>query len=80
MRKILANTSLVEATEFDDTIIIQPDIEKVRYELERLFISGKYEFFEDGMESRFSKGLISVIEKYDVLTIEIISDLISLSI
>lgn len=41
-----------------------------------MFISGKYEFFEDGMESRFSKGLVSAIEKYGELAIEIISDLI----
>jgi hypothetical protein len=76
MRKVLANTSLVEATEFDDTIIIQPDIEKVRYELERLFIAGREEFFKDGMESRFSKGLILAIEKYGEIAIAVISDLI----
>jgi len=76
MRKAITNQPIIEETKYDNTIALQPDIENIKEEIAGLFKAGKYEFFEDGMESRFSKGLISAIEKYDVLAIEIISNLI----
>jgi hypothetical protein len=45
-------------------------------EVEALFESGKEENFEDGMESDFSKNLISVVKKYGNYALEIIGCLI----
>jgi len=75
VRKVLKNKPLVEAI-FDSATTTYINPQKVMDEIESLFIAGREEFFEDGMESRFSKGLISAIEKYDDLAIDAISDLI----
>ena len=42
-------------------------------EIEALFIAGKEEYFEDGFESDFSRGLISCVQKYGVDAIEAIT-------
>ncbi|MEH1949985.1 MAG: HEAT repeat domain-containing protein [Nostoc sp.] len=42
-------------------------------QLETLFIAGKEEYFEDGFESDFSKGLISFVQKYGNDAIEAIA-------
>ncbi|MBN3908608.1 MAG: HEAT repeat domain-containing protein [Nostoc sp. NMS1] len=42
-------------------------------ELETLFITGKEEYFEDGFESNFSRGLISCVQKYGNDAIEAIT-------
>jgi hypothetical protein len=79
VRKVLKNKPLVEAI-FDSATTTYINPQKVMDEIESLFIAGREEFFEDGMESRFSKGLISAIEKYDDLAIDAISDLIPFSV
>jgi len=75
MRKVLENKPLVEAI-FDSATTTYINPQKVMDEIKSLFIAGREEFFEDGMESRFSKGLISAIGKYGELAIDVISDLI----
>ena len=42
-------------------------------EIEALFIAGKQEYFEDGVESKFSRGLVSCIQKYGDKAIEAIT-------
>lgn len=42
-------------------------------ELETLFITGKEDYFEDGCESNFSRGLISCVQKYGNDAIEAIT-------
>ncbi|MEH1898196.1 MAG: HEAT repeat domain-containing protein [Nostoc sp.] len=42
-------------------------------ELETLFITGKEEYFEDGFESNFSRGLVSCVQKYGNDAIEAIT-------
>jgi hypothetical protein len=73
---LLEELSSSEHQEFDNATTIYINPQKVIDEIKPLFIAGREEFFEDGMESRFSKGLISAIEKYDDLAIDVISDLI----
>jgi hypothetical protein len=41
-----------------------------------LFIAAKEEFFEDGMESNFSRGLLDLVERYSKAAIEALADLI----
>ena len=74
--KLLEEFSFSEHQEFDSATTTYINSQKVMDEIRSLFIAGREEFFEDGMESRFSKGLISTIEKYDDLAIDAISDLI----
>jgi len=50
--------------------------EEVKQGIEALFIEAKEEVFEDGMESEFSKGLVSMIRRYGNATIEWIANLI----
>lgn len=49
--------------------------EEVVEEIRQLFAMGKEEFFEDGMESAFSRNLLDLIEQYGDIAIEIIADL-----
>jgi len=42
-------------------------------EIEALFIAGKEEYFEDGFESDFSRGLVSCVQKYGDDAIEAIA-------
>jgi hypothetical protein len=73
---LLEVLSFSENQEFDSATTTYINPQRIMDEIESLFISGREEFFEDGMESRFSKGLISTIEKYYDLAIDAISDLI----
>lgn len=43
--------------------------------LRRLFAAGREEFFEDGMESNFSRELVACIEEHNEVAIETIRDL-----
>jgi len=49
---------------------------QIDQEITILFEAAKEQDFEDGMESEFSKGLISLIKKYGNAVMEVISDLI----
>ncbi len=51
----------------------KPYLENIYSEIEALFIAGKEEYFEDGFESDFSRGLVSCIQKYGKDAIEAIS-------
>jgi hypothetical protein len=44
--------------------------------VEALFIGAKEEVFEDGMESEFSKGLVSTIREYSDAAMEVVANLI----
>ncbi|MEH1790341.1 HEAT repeat domain-containing protein [Nostoc sp.] len=50
-----------------------PCLEIIYSELENLFINAKDEYFEDGFESDFSKGLVFYIQKYGDNAIETIT-------
>jgi len=52
------------------------DVEQVRQKAEHIFRKAREEFFEDGMESNFSKAVVSLIEKCSNTAVKILSELI----
>lgn len=65
----IAETGTATAPEDDDT-------KEIENKLQSLFCSAKEEDFEDGMESKFSRNLIALIQQYDELAIDILAELI----
>lgn len=49
---------------------------EIDQEIERLFEAAKEQIFEDGMESDFSRGLVSLVEKYGDIAIGVITRLV----
>jgi hypothetical protein len=54
-----------------------PSSETVEQELRRLFAAACDEIFEDGMESVFSRGLVSLIKKYGNAAVETVTNFIA---
>ncbi len=48
----------------------------IEEELRAFFAAGREEFFEDGMETEFSRRLVALIDRYGDVAIEILADLI----
>ena len=73
-----AETSTVEETEQRPSTIMQKELTiYVERIIEHLFESAKEEYFEDGMESDFSRELVSLIKKYENLAMSEIAYLIT---
>ena len=47
---------------------------ELRAKLQAVFASGRLEFFEDGMDTQFSRGLVSSIEEYGAPAVEMVHD------
>jgi HEAT repeat protein len=50
--------------------------DEIAAQFESLFAAGKDEFFQDGMESEFSKNLLLLLDRYGEVGVEILTDLI----
>lgn len=73
-----AEASTVEEAEQGPSIIIQQELTRyVEKTLKRLFESVGEQYFEDGMESDFSRELVSLIKKYGNLAVSEIAYLIT---
>jgi hypothetical protein len=59
-----------EHYELGNSTVLPEDPGDIRQEIEALFILGKGEVFEDGMESKFSRRLVSIIRRYGRAAIE----------
>ena len=68
--------TLDEHRELGNSTILQEPPEEIGQEIEALFIKAREERFEDGMESDFSSGLISMIRMCGNAAIEVIAKLI----
>jgi hypothetical protein len=73
-----AETSTVEEVEQIPSTIIQQELTRyVEKTINRLFESAEEQYFEDGMESDFSRELVSLVKKYRNLVMGEISYLIT---
>lgn len=73
-----AEASTVAEVEQGPSIIIQQELTRyVEKTLKRLFESAGEQYFEDGMESDFSRELVSLIKKYGNLAVNEIAYLIT---
>ena len=54
----------------------QERLEEIDQKIEALFEAAKEQVFEDGMESEFSKELVSLVKKYGNAAMKVIADLI----
>jgi HEAT repeats len=55
---------------------LQTLTDEIKQQFEKLFAAGKGEFFHDGMESEFSRALLSLVDRYRDVAVEILADLI----
>jgi len=60
----------------ENSTVQQRRPERIEQKIEDLFKSAKEQVFEDGMESEFSKELISLVEKYGDVAMEVLAHLI----
>lgn len=65
--------TIAEHYEVGNTAALPEYSGDINQKVEALFIVGKEEVFEDGMESEFSKRLVSIIRKYGSAAIEAIA-------
>ena len=59
-----------------NSTVLQECPAEVEQKIEALFVRAREEVFEDGMESEFSKGFVSMVRKYGDVAIEVIARLI----
>ncbi|MBA7590968.1 hypothetical protein ES708_33113 [subsurface metagenome] len=73
-----AEASTVEEVEQGPSTIIQQELTRyVENTIDHLFETSREDNFEDGMENDFSRELVSLVKKYEILTMSEISYLIS---
>lgn len=65
------------AWQVENSTVQQERPEEIDQEFTILFEAAKEQVFEDGMESEFSKELISLVKKYGDAAMEVVADLIT---